>query len=504
MKLPGAIAGTGVSFVPGSRVRDASVPPVGTRSWWLEEALRADPGRPCPPLDEDVTADVCVIGGGFAGLWTAYELTERAPSTSIVLLESDVCGAGGSGANGGFFSPSWTSLEALCQALGEEGGVRWATALADEVPELGRWVARHDARIDFHHEGILFARVGEWQSRGSAETFRLLEGHGLASHLTVVDAAEARSVADSPRFSGGLVTSDLATVQPAKLARELRRVLLERGVSIFEGTPMTWIQSGAAPRVETPKGAVTAGEVVLATGSWAVREPHFRRAFAVCLDYMVVTEPIPELLRQVGWQTYRGIADSRELAYYLRRTDDDRIAIGGGSIGSAYGGRFEGRASTSARLAEIAAQGLGWLFPSMEDVGIDAAWSGPMDMTSASIPFFESSADGHLHAGLGFSGHGLTSTRVGGRILASLVLHEDDQWTSLPVVGPPISRVPPEPVRWPLVSLVAWANESGDRRRDQGRPRGFVRDAVTRAFDAYAAGRRRVPGELTLTNARKA
>jgi hypothetical protein len=79
------------------------------------------------------------------------------------------------------------------------------------------------------------------------------------------------------------------------------------------------------------------------------------------------------------------------------------------------------------------------------------------------------------------------------------VLHEDDEWASLPVVGPPISRVPPEPFRWPLVSLVAWANETGDRRRDQGRSRGFVRRTITRGFDAYAARARRAPVYVALT-----
>ena len=271
---------------------------------------------------------------------------------------------------------------------------------------------------------------------------------------------------------------DLATVQPAKLARELRRVLLERGVRICEGTPMTRIDSGAPLRVLTPAGAVIAADVVVTTGAWAVRRPHFRRAFAVCVDFMVVTEPIPDRLEEIGWRTHTGIADSRELAFYLRRTEDDRIAIGGGAIGAAYGGRIGGRALASPRLAAAAARGLGWLFPCLEWVRIDAAWSGPMDMTPASVPFFESSRDGHLHAGLGFSGHGLTATKVGGKTLASLVLHEDDEWSRLPVVGPPLARVPPEPVRWPLVWALAWANESGDLARERGRSRGFVRSAV--------------------------
>ena len=465
----------------------APVPPVGPRSWWLEEALRADPGVPCPPLAGDTTADVCIIGGGFAGLWTAYELGERAPQLGIVLLEADICGAGGSGANGGFFSPSWTGLSSLCRSLGEEGGVAYAAALAAMVDDLDAWIARHEARIDAHHEGILYARAGEWQAGPDDETFRLLEKHGLADRLRRVDAAEARRVADSPRFVGGVITPDLTVLQPAKLARELRRVLLERGVRIFESTPMERIEAGRPARVVTPAGSVAAADVVLATGAWAARERHFRRAFAVCTDFMVVTEPIPELIERLGWTSHMGVADLREMLYYLRRTADDRIAIGGGAMGIVFGDRIRGRVLTSQRRAAVAAHGLSWLFPQLEGVRFDAAWSGPMDISGEALPFFETAPGGNVHAGLGFSGHGLTSTRLGGKILASLVLKADDEWSRLPVVGPPLAKLPPEPLRCPMIQSVSWAYEASDRAHEAGGSPGLLPRAVIAAYGGYEA-----------------
>jgi glycine/D-amino acid oxidase-like deaminating enzyme len=235
-----------------------------------------------------------------------------------------------------------------------------------------------------------------------------------------------------------------------------------------------------------PGGGVRADQVVLTTGAWAARERHFSRAFAVAVDYMVVTERIPELLDQIGWTSHAGIADSREMLYYLRRTDDGRVAIGGGGMGAAFGGRIHGRSATSAHLVEVAARGLTWLFPQLEGVHFDAAWSGPMDVTRAGLPFFLTAPAGNLHAGLGFSGHGLTPTKVGGQTLASLVLGADDEWSGLPLVGPPLTRVPPEPVRWPLVQTIAWLMESGDHAEENGRPRGFARTAAGRVFDAYA------------------
>ena len=463
------------------------VPDVSPRSWWLGEALRADPGAPCPALAADATADVCVVGGGFAGLWAAYELHEHNPGLDVVLLEADIVGAGGSGANGGFFSPSWTGLSSLCKALGEAGGVAYAAALAGMVDELAGWIACHDARIDDHHEGILYARAGEWQPGPDDETFRLLEKHGFADRLWRVDAAGARRIADSPRFIGGAITPDLMVIQPGKLARELRRVLLERDVRIFEGTPMDRIEAGRPARVVTPGGAVSAGQVVLTTGAWAARERHFRRAFAVCTDFMVVTEPIPGLIEQIGWTSHMGVADLREMLYYLRTTDDGRIAIGGGAMGIVYDARIRGRVLTSPRLADVAAHGLTWLFPQLEGVRFDAAWSGPMDITGEALPFFETAPSGNVHAGLGFSGHGLTGTKLGGKILASLVLRADDQWSRMAVVGPPLVQLPPEPVRWPLVQSVSLAYEASDRAHELGRCPGLLPRTVIAGYGRYGA-----------------
>jgi glycine/D-amino acid oxidase-like deaminating enzyme len=450
------------------------------RSFWLQEALAADPGERCPPLSARVRADVCIIGGGFAGLWTANELIEREPSLRIALLEQDICGGGASGRNGGFFSSSWWDLPALCRLFGEGEGIRYATRLADEVADVGRWCDRNGVDAWFHHEGVLGARTGAWQEGGAAtdDVAAFSADRGLGDRMRRLSVEACRSYADSPRFVGGAFMEDSATVQPARLARGLRRVALERGVSIFEGTPVRSIRRGRPATVITDGRAVRADQVVLTTGAWAAGWPGFRTAFGNIADHMVVTEPIPERLKDIGWTTHVGIADGRDLLFYLRRTDDDRIAIGGGTTGVIYGGHIGRRATHDRHVAEVAAHGLLWLFPQLEGVRFTHAWGGPIDMTASFLPFFQTLDGGNVHAGLGFSGHGLAQTRLGGRILASLVLGSKDEWASMSVVGPPIGRAPPEPLRFPLVRAAVWALETGDAREDAGRRRGPLRGLI--------------------------
>jgi glycine/D-amino acid oxidase-like deaminating enzyme len=473
--------------------------PGAARSFWLQEALAADPGAPCPPLDANLGADVCIVGGGFAGLWTAVELSRREPSMRIVLLEQDICGGGASGRNGGFFSSSWWDAPATCALFGDEAGLHYLQLLGDSVTEVGEWLAEHDVDAWYHRDGLMGIRTAAWQEGPSGEgPAEFLAARGLGEKMRPMSVEEARAIADSPRIVAARMIDEGAIVQPARLARGLRRVALERGVRIFERTTVTGVDRSRPAVVRAEHGAVRADQVVLTTGSWAASWPGFRRSFAVIVDNVVVTEPIPDRLEEIGWTSQVGIADGRELLYYLRPTDDGRIAIGGGSLGVVLGGRASGRAVTHDRaVAEVAAEGLIHLFPQLEGVRFTHAWGGPIDQTMSFLPFYKTLAPGNVYAGLGFSGHGLSQTMVGGRILASLVQGVEDEWTSLPVVGPEIAKVPPEPLRYAAARAAGWALRSGDVRQDAGEPRGRLRDRIGYApgevrdrIAARAAGRR--------------
>jgi len=455
--------------------------PGEARSFWLQEALAQDPGRPCPPLENRVSADVCVVGGGFAGLWTVIALTEREPGLRIVLLESDVCGGGASGRNGGFVSSSWWDLAGLASAFGRDDGLAYAQLVADQVPRIGEWVRANDMDCWYHEEGILVGEAEEWQRGGHDADVETAERFGVPETIVPYSSDEARAVVNSPRWVAGTFVKDCAICQPARLARGLRRVALERGVHIFERTAARSVKSGIPAVVRSERGAVRADQVVLTHGAWAASWPGFRTAFATIVDYCVATEPIPERLAEIGWTSMVGVGDSREDFFYLRPTEDGRIVIGGGDLGFAFGGRADSRAVThDAKVARSAAEGLLWLFPQLEGVRFTHAWGGPIDQTAAFLPFFQTQRPGNVHAGLGFSGHGLTQTRIGGEILASLVLGVDDEWTALPVVGPPLRRLPPEPLRYLGARAVGWGVHGAEKAMEAGRsPNALQRGLVS-------------------------
>ncbi|MFZ0323639.1 MAG: FAD-dependent oxidoreductase [Actinomycetes bacterium] len=463
--------------------------PGHARSFWLQEALADDPGEPCPPLRSDISADVCVIGGGFAGLWTAIALTDREQEMRVVLLESDICGGGASGRNGGFVASSWWDIAGLVGMFGKDEGLRYAQLVADQVSWIGDWVREHNVDCWYHQEGGLIGEAEEWQRGNHDDDVDTARRLGVPDVIVPFTAEQARGIAESPRWVAGTFSPDCAICQPARLARGLRRVALERGVHIFENTKARKIEHGVPAVIHTGSGAVRADQVVLSNGAWAASWAGFRTAFANIADYVVATEPIPERLAEIGWTSMTGIGDSRDDLFYLRPTDDGRIVIGGGALGFILGGRADGRAAThDAKVAQAAAEGLLWLFPQLQGVRFTHAWGGPIDQTASFVPFFQTRPPGNVHAGLGFSGHGLTQTRIGGEILASLVLGAADEWTSLPVVGPPIRRVPPEPIRYLGVRAVGWGLNGLERAMQEGRQPSAPQRALASLIDRMRPG----------------
>ena len=481
------------------------VRPGSSRSWWLREALAHDPGQPCPPLGGSIEADVAIIGGGYTGLWTALRILEAAPLTRVVVLEQDICGGGPSGRNGGFVTGCWDELPTLIERGGPDRALAAALATADAVDEIGTWSDAHGIDTWYRKAGYLTASASPAQDDSWHESVEACRSVGMDSELIELNADEVALRVRSPVFRAGVFMPGAATVQPARLARALRRVALEGGVRIFEGTRVTaldgsspsivgtWLAgerrrigtAGRPVRVETTSDAgvaeVAAERVVVAMNAWAAAWPWFAPRIVTWSSYIVLTEPIPDRLADIGWTGGEGVCDARFTLHYLRTTPDGRIAIGGGGGGAGIGGRIGRSFTADTGAAERAAAGLRRLFPSLADVRIVDAWGGPIDISSDHQPFFGTLPGGRVHFGLGYSGNGVAPSVVGGRILAAMTLdRHDDPILDLPFVDARPRAFPPEPFRSVGARIFRDAVVRREMAEDEGRRPSRLSRALTR------------------------
>ena len=239
-----------------------------------------------------MSADVCVVGGGYTGLWTAIRLKALEPSLDVALVEAETCGSGASGRNGGFVLSFWAKLPTLKKLYGSHEAVRIAQASAAAVGEIGTFCAQHDIDAHYRPDGWLWTATSEAQVGLWEPTLAEARAGGVAP-FTRLEPAEVSRRAGSSAQLAGVFEPTAATVQPALLAHGLRRVALESGVQIFEHSPMVALDRSARPVVRTAGGAVSAGAVVLALNAWACRIRELRRAIAVVSSDMVATEPVP-------------------------------------------------------------------------------------------------------------------------------------------------------------------------------------------------------------------
>jgi putative aminophosphonate oxidoreductase len=438
------------------------------RSLWLQEALAAEEEVETRVLRGKTNADVCIVGGGYTGLWTALRLRELEPGADVVLVESDVCGSGPSGRNGGFALSWWPKLETFAERVGWEEAVRLCRASEEAVDALEMFCEREDVDAQFRRGGWLWTATSPAQRdawRGAVEAAARADAHPFE----LLGAEEVRRRTGSPFHLGAVFEVRAASVQPASLARGLRRVALARGVRIFERSPLVHLDRERGT-VGTPAGSVAAGGVVLATGAWLASVPELRRAIVPLSSDMVATEPIPERLRESGWTGGEIVSNCRLMVHYYRATADGRVAFGRGGGRLAFGGRVDAAFDFNERQTKDLRAELPRLVPAARGAGTPHAWGGPIDRTTDGLPFFGRLPGRALVVyGAGFSGNGVAPSVTAGKILASSVLGRDDEWSASGLNRGVPGRFPPEPVRFLGGLVVREAVRRKEVREDEGR-----------------------------------
>ena len=408
---------------------------------------------------------MAIVGGGYTGLWTALALHEREPGLRIVVLEADECGFGPSGRNGGFVHGYWGYLARLRERVGDDGALAIAGAADAIVPGIRAFCERRGEDVWLREAGMLRVSVAPAQDASVERTVAAARELGVAEQAVALSADELGQRIRSPRFRRGVFVRDCATVQPARLARALRRAVIGSAV-LHEQTRVTEIKPGL---LVTAAGRVRAGEIVVAINAAAAAWPPLARRLTVFGSYVVLTEPVPELLERIGWTGGEAVIDGRMFLHYFRTTPDGRVLMGSGSGPIGFGGRLDGRFIRDRATAARAEQGLRTLLPDLTEARVTHAWGGPIDVSSDHLPFFGTVPGTRIHYGAGYSGSGAGPSWLGGQILARLVLGIDDELTRLPLATRRVPKLPPEPLRRLGGGLVRAAILACEEAEEQGR-----------------------------------
>ena len=423
------------------------------RSFWLEQALTGTSDN-WSQLHGAVTSDIAIVGGGFVGLWTALMIKRLDLAVDVCVIEADLCGAGASGRCGGLVMTWWPKIASLTTLCGADEALRLVRASEAAIEEIEDFCSDHAPEAEFRRGGWLWtattgAQLGAWDKVVSA-------AEALApGTFRRPDPREVASRSGSQQHLAGVIEPSNATVQPAALVRAMRSYALEVGVRVFEQSKVTRIDRGTTVTLHTARGTLRAPTVVIATNAWAASLRPLRNKLFVISSDMIATEPIADRLDDIGWNQGEAITDSQTLVCYYRTTAEGRIAFGkgGGSVG--FDGRMRRAMHRNATRASTVARAFHRYYPMLRTVKITHDWAGPVDRTRNSLPIFgQLYGDANIYYGVGWSGNGVGPSVVGGKILASLALGYDDEWSRCGLVARSASSFPPEPIRFAGAHIV--------------------------------------------------
>ncbi len=437
--------------------------PIEQSCYWL--ALR--PPREPVRLQGVQGADVVVVGAGLTGLWTALFLKQLEPGLEIAVVEQGLAAYGASGRNAGMLSETVDHGHGMAIEHFGEPEARVLARLGEEnVAQMVAFLSEREIRCDYEPTGRLMMALTPAQLQGARHTVATARRLGVES-FRLLDEEEARTELRSPLYLGGVSVSGGGILDPVKLVEGLRREAERLGVRVYEESPVEAIEgSGAGVRVRARAGRVEARRVVLATSAYTHHLlPGITRRFIPLYDYILVSDPLtPGQREAIGWRRRQGVTDDRAFFNYYRLTADDRILWGTSEAAYYSGNRVDPSCDHSPRHYASLQAGFRRHFPALSDLEFPYQWGGAICSTTRLTPFFGQALGGRVWYGLGYTGHGLGTTRLAGRILAHLVQDRPSELLSLALVRKKPFPYPPEPFRTWAVGAVTGAL----RKVDQG------------------------------------
>jgi len=441
-------------------------------SFWLETS--GDDLTPRLPLTKSTEVDVAILGAGYSGLWTAYYLLRDNPALRVAIVEKEIAGFGASGRNGGWCSGKFPVTPALLiERFGIDSAHALMLAMCESVDEVGRILDQEQIDAHFNKGGILSIARGAHQVAAVRSSYASWVRMGLGERYRLLNAEEASERVRVADMHAALFTADNASVHPGRLVRGLARAVERRGATIYEQTPVTAFDARGGPRLVTAGGELRAKKaVVLAGEAYLTRLPQLHRVLIPVYSLIGLTEPISDdQWSQIGWKNRESLSSQRFTVDYLTRTADGRILFGSRGapyrFGSAISDDQDRHAETHARIQRAIVE---W-FPILAGVKMTHSWGGPVGMPRDWMPTVSFDPESRIGTARGYTGQGVSTTNLAGRLLAGLIAQRRTGLETLPLVQHRSPNWEREPLRWLAVRYMQKKFLQIDRADEERRRR---------------------------------
>jgi len=414
--------------------------------YWLDDV---DEPVSRPTLVRAESCDLCIVGGGYTGLWTALIAKEREPWRDVVLIDAFTVGSAASGRNGGFMESSLTHGIANGQSRFPNELTVLEQLGLENLDQIEGAVRRYGIDCDYERTGVIDVTTDEAGIDDFREDYEQLSS--LGQDVVLLDREAMQAEINSPTYRGGLWRKDRAAlVDPARLAWGLKAAAESAGVRIYEDTKAVSIgRDGVGSLVKTPLGQVRAARVALATNAFKPLLKRMSHYIVPVYDYAMVTEPLnAKQMESVGWKNRQGLSDYANQFHYYRLTADNRILWGGYDAIYYFRGKinplFDQRPETFATLSKHFFE----TFPQLEGLNFTHLWGGAIDTCTRFSVFWGKALSGRVAYAAGYTGLGVAAARFGGEVMLDLLDGRKTRATQLDFVRRKPIPFPPEPFRF--------------------------------------------------------
>ena len=389
------------------------------QSPWFVEALQKEDNLEVNQLDLNLDTDICIIGGGFTGLWAALKIKEKKPSTNIILIEKDLCGSGASGRNGGCMIPQSTKFQGIEKVVGTEDAKKIVLATEDAVNNIKNYCLNNNIDAEIRDDGVFYGATNKFHKGAFESLIKDLNKNQINSWERL-SKEKVQLLTGSKKFIDGYYSPIGGSLQPALLVRGLKKLAEKKGIKIYEKSAALSYSGKKEMIVKTNNGLV--------------------------------------------------ILDSNLFTHYCRTTPDGKIILGKGGNTFSFRNRVIDSFDGPSTIEKYLRKSFKSFYPSLKNTKITKSWNGPSERTKTGFPFFGyHPKNKNISYAFGYSGNGVLTCYVGGEILSSMALEEQNEWTKSNFCKGPLKMFPPEPFRWLGAMVIRNAVRRKEKNQEIGK-----------------------------------